>query len=114
MQVGPQRILGRVGSTAAHAATVHEGSKPHTIYARGKMLKFQWPRGDFLLAARQGRRGGNKRTGRFHYFVRVRHPGNKRPIRYLTTPLTLFGRANGFVVIKSLQSTLYGQRTRLP
>lgn len=98
MQVGAQRILIEIGSTADHAATVHQGSQAHVIRSHGKMLKFRWDRGDFLVAARAGRRRGNRRTGGFHYFVSVRHPGNKRPVTYLTTPLSMFGRLNGFMV----------------
>lgn len=112
--VGPNRIRGVVGSRKDYAATVHDGSKPHIIRSKGKMLKFKSDRIDFLIAARRGRRGGNKRRGGFHYAFSVRHPGNRRPVRYLTTPLVLYGRANGFVVIKSLSSTLYGQISRLP
>lgn len=90
-----------VGAKAAHAATIHQGSKPHTIFARNKMLKFRWARGDFLVAMRAGVRRGNRRFGQFHYFLNVRHPGNKRPVRYLTTPLEMFGRQNGFLVTTS-------------
>jgi hypothetical protein len=92
-------IRGEVGSNAVHAATVHLGSKPHIIRARGKMLKFTSDRIDFASAARRGRRGGNKRMGRFHYRFSVLHPGNKRPVRYLTTPLVQFGHAAGFRVV---------------
>lgn len=110
MSIRPNRIRSKIGSTVNHAATVHQGSSAHTIRSRsGKMLKFRWDRGDFLIAARAGRRGGNKRTGRFHYFMKVRHPGNKRPVRYLTTPLALFGRINGFRV-----TTAGVNRSRLP
>lgn len=98
IQVGANRIRGIIGSDKRYAATVHEGSRPHVIRAKGKMLKFRSDRLDFLVAARAGRRGGNKRRGGFHYALRVRHPGNKRPVRYLVTPLFLFGRANGFLV----------------
>lgn len=104
-------VLGKVGADTGHAATVHQGSSAHTIRSRsGKMLKFRWARGDFLIAARAGRRRGSSRlTGRFHYFVSVRHPGNKRPVTYLTTPLSMFGRANGFVILGVGRG-----RTRLP
>lgn len=98
--VGPDRIQGTIGSRKEYATTVHEGSKPHVIRAKGKILKFRSDRLDFLVAARAGRRGGNKRRGGFFYALRVRHPGNKRPVRYLVTPLFLFGRANGFVVTR--------------
>lgn len=94
------RISGFIGSRKDYAMTEHEGSKPHIIQARGKMLKFRSDRLDFLVAARSGRRGGNKRRGGFHYAVRVRHPGTRRPVRYLVTPLFMFGRANGFVVTR--------------
>lgn len=106
----PRQVVMRIGAKAQHAATIHQGSQAHVIRSRrGKMLKFRWERGDFLVAARSGRRRGNRRTGRFHYFLRVRHPGNKRPVRYLTTPLTLYGRRGGFEV------RAFGQgRTRLP
>lgn len=107
--VGPRRIESVIGSTKRYATTVHDGSGPHIIRAKGKMLKFRSDRLDFLVAARSGRRGGNKRRGGFHYALRVRHPGNKRPVRYLTTPLFLFGRMNGFVV-----STTSRPITRLP
>lgn len=98
IQIGPNRIKATIGSRKEYAATVHDGSQPHTIRAKGKMLKFRSDRLDFLVAARAGRRGGNKRRGGFFYAVRVRHPGNKRPVRYLMTPLFLYGRANGFRV----------------
>lgn len=106
-----QEIRIQIGSMLDHAATVHQGSKPHTIRsASGKMLKFRWDRGDFLVAARSGRRRGNRRTGSFHYFVRVRHPGNKRPVQYLVRPLLMFGRLNGFRVT----ATRTVNRTFLP
>lgn len=98
-EMGPQRIRMRVGAKAKHSLTIHQGSRAHIIRSRrGKMLKFRWDRGDFLVAARAGRRRGNRRTGQFHYFVSVRHPGNKRTVRFLTTPLSMFGRINGFRV----------------
>ncbi len=104
------QIRMRIGANADHAATAHQGSRAHIIRSkRGKTLKFRWDRGDFLVAARAGRRRGNRRTGRFHYFMKVRHPGNKRPVRYLTTPLQMFGRINGFRV-----STSGANRSRLP
>lgn len=92
----PSEIRMRIGAKTDYAMTVHQGSQAHVIRGHGKMLKFRWERGDFLVAARSGRRRGNRRTRRFHYFVSVRHPGNKRPVQYLVTPLHMFGRLNGF------------------
>jgi hypothetical protein len=105
----PSEVVGRVGARKKYAETVHQGSSAHTIRGRGKMLKFRWDRGDFLFAAQSGRRRGNRRAGHFFLFHSVRHPGNKRPVRYLTTPLTLIARRNGFIVFGVGRG-----RTRLP
>lgn len=45
-----------VGSDAAYAAAVNEGTRPHDIVARGRALRFEW-------------------NGRTVFFRRVRHPG---------------------------------------
>lgn len=104
LKVTTTQVQGRVGSYKVYASTVHQGSRPHMIVSRrGKMLKFRWDRGNALMRVR---RQGSRQ---FFYFRRVRHPGNKRPVRYLTTPLVLFGTANGFKV-----STVPVGRTRLP
>lgn len=98
------QVVALIGTRKVYAATVHQGSKPHMIVAkRGRMLKFRWDRGNALVRVR---RQGSRQ---FFYFRRVRHPGNKRPVRYLTTPLALFGTANGFKV-----TTVAVNRTRLP
>lgn len=104
-------VKGRVGSTVPWAASVHQGSKAHTIRPkRSRVLRFRWPRGDMILVARARRRGGSRRAlGGFWHFEHVRHPGNKRPVRYLTTPLHQFGRANGFIT-----NSLAVTRSRLP
>lgn len=97
-------VMSRVGSTNSYAATAHQGSKPHIIRrTSGGLLKFRWVRGNFLLE-RRGRRG---RT--YFYFRFVKHPGNKRPTRYLTTPLVMFGRLANMKV-----TTVGPGRTRLP
>lgn len=105
-----------IGSEKVYAATVHQGSSPHYIHGRGKKLKFEWERGSLLLAARssgrirgRGRSSRLRRRGNFFYFVTVYHPGNKRPVRYLTTPMHLYGRINGFST-----SSQRVNRTRLP
>jgi hypothetical protein len=90
--VGSETVLGTVGSRKQYASTVHQGSKPHVIRSRGRMLKFQWERGNLLME----RRGRGRRQ--FFFFDSVKHPGNKRPVRYLTTPLSLIARRNGFMV----------------
>lgn len=105
-------ITERLGSKKDYAASIHQGSSPHYINSRGKMLKFEWERGNIQVVAR-GRRGRvrGKRgpAGRFFYFFRVRHPGNKRPVRYLTTPMHLYGRMRGFRTTSTPAS-----RSRLP
>jgi hypothetical protein len=85
-------VLGRVGADKRYAETAHQGSKPHIIRGRGKMLKFRWERANLLIA----RRGGRRRE--FVFLPSVRHPGNKRPVRYLTTPLSLVASRMGFLV----------------
>lgn len=108
------QIVFRIGSDNSYAASEHQGSQPHEIRATGKMLKFRWERGNLLIAARarRGRPRGSRRVrnrGGFFYFIRVRHPGNKRPVRYLTTPMHLYGRLAGFRTTSTPVS-----RTRLP
>jgi hypothetical protein len=105
-------VNGQVGSPVNWAATVHQGSKAHHIVSkRGKILKFRWERGALMMSARGRRRkGGSRMVGRqFWFFGRVHHPGNKRPVRYLTTPMHQFGRANGFRT-----TSLPVTRSRLP
>lgn len=92
IRIGASVVVGRVGSRKKYAETVHQGSSPHVIRGKGKLLKFRWERGSLLLERRG--RGGRQ----FFYFPSVRHPGNKRPVRYLTTPLALVARRNGFLV----------------
>lgn len=92
IRVGASEVVGTVGSKKKYAATVHQGSSPHVIRGRGRKLKFRWERGNLLLE-HHGRAGRQ-----FFFFSSVRHPGNKRPVRYLTTPLNLIARRNGFLV----------------
>jgi hypothetical protein len=102
--VTPRFIDAMVGNRAAHAMTVSLGSSPHMIFPkRGPLLAFEWPRGNFL------RKRHNLSPRELFYFRRVLHPGNKRPVRFLQTPLALYGRRGNFKV------TLYGKgRTRFP
>lgn len=87
-----------------HAATVALGSAAHDIVAKnGKLLAFHSER----FAALRKRQGKSARA--LFYARRVRHPGNKRPVRYLQTPLAQFGRKRGFKV-----ETVRNNRTRLP
>ena len=109
-------ITERIGSRNNYAATVHQGSSAHFINSHGRKLKFEWERGNLLLAARRsGRIRGRgpsarlRRRGDFFYFVQVFHPGNKRPVRYLTTPMHLYGKLYGFRTTSTPAS-----RSRLP
>lgn len=88
----PYQIIYDIGSPKEYAATVHQGSKPHRIEGRGKPLSFYWPRARYLSRSRRLAR--DPRVA----FWSVRHPGNKRPNRFLTTPLQQFGRAANFRV----------------
>lgn len=93
-----------VYNTADHAATVAVGSRPHMIKAKaGGLLAFQSER----FSALRKRRGLSARQ--LFYARKVRHPGNKRPVRYLQTPLAQYGRKRGFKV-----ETVRSNRQRLP
>lgn len=100
VRTGVDYIVRSVGSRKNYAASEHQGSEPHVIRGKGKMLKFKWERGDMLVTARRRGRISSRYPRRnkngFFYFVKVKHPGNKRPVRYLTTPMHLFGRMRGF------------------
>lgn len=88
----PLMLVTKIGSDKEYAASEHQGSSPHYINAKNKMLKFEWERGSLLVKARS--RGRRRQI--FFYFKRVHHPGNKRPVRYLTTPMHMYGRMHGF------------------
>lgn len=96
---GATTLSDLIGSDKQYAATEHQGSQAHYINSRGKLLKFEWERGNIQVRARgrRGRvRGRRGPSGNFFFFVRVRHPGNKRPVRYLTTPMHLYARMRGY------------------
>lgn len=103
IQVRGDVIAGQVGSRKDYAASVHQGSRRHDIRSQGKLLKFEWERGNLLLKKR------GRKSKRFFFFLKVSHPGNKRPVRFLTTPMHFYGRANGFRTTSNPVN-----RTRLP
>lgn len=87
----------QVMSPVNYSMTEHEGSRPHRIRSRsGKALKFYW--------RKRQRRGGFFRRFRptqASYFDHVRHPGNRKPVKFLTTPLAVAARGNGFIFNRS-------------
>lgn len=89
----PRFVYGRVTVTVAYATAEALGSSPHRIPGAGrKTMGFKWARGDFSPTLRR-----RKWRGRF-WFENVRHPGNKRPRRFLQTPLAQYGRQRNFKV----------------
>lgn len=87
------QVEARVETLVPYAMTVHEGSKSHIIRPRRKRaLKFYWVR---TVARQYGRR--RLRPGQASFFKHVIHPGNRRPVRFLTTPLAVSARANNFL-----------------
>jgi hypothetical protein len=97
-------ITVEIYNSADYASTVAIGSGPHTIRPKSKrFLMFEWPRGE---ASPRMRRRMYK--GKF-LFKKVRHPGNKRPVRYLQTPLAMYGRSRNFRVV-----TVPNSRSRFP
>lgn len=82
--VGPQvtanLITGKMGSTLDYAATVSLGSQPHLIRARrAKTLKFFW-----------------NKVGHVVYPVKVNHPGNRHPSKYMERAGRAAALINGF------------------
>jgi hypothetical protein len=86
-----RQIVFDIGSPLPYAASVHQGSAPHRIDG-DPLLAFFWPRARYF--------GGNRRRGPAPLWIarNVMHPGNKRPRRFLTTPLIQYGRQAGFEV----------------
>ena len=82
----------RLESRSRITLIAHEGSQPHAIYSkRGKVLKFRWRR---IATLASGRRRIRPRA--FTYLDSVWHPGNRKPVKFLTTPLATAARQNGF------------------
>lgn len=81
----------RLNSPKEYSLTEHEGSRAHAIVGRGKPLRFKWRK-------RIGHRTGFRRIrpSEFSYFDSVWHPGNRRPVKFLTTPLSAAAREHGF------------------
>jgi hypothetical protein len=92
VSTSPREILFDIGSPLNYAATVHQGSTAHRIVASGKPMTFFWHRARFISRTQR------LRSDPQVWFWSVRHPGNKRPNRFLTTPLQQFGRAANFRV----------------
>lgn len=89
----PRFVYGRVTVTVNYATSQAIGSRPHRIPKSGRRLMgFKWARGDFSPSLRR-----RKWRGKF-FFTKVRHPGNKRPRRFLQTPLAQYGRQRNFKV----------------
>jgi hypothetical protein len=92
-RVTPIEVFTSVGTDKRYGASEELGSQAHRIRATSKLLTFRWERGNFSTRLRKRR----TKTG-FFLFREVVHPGNKRPQRYLRTPLIQFGRASNFKV----------------
>lgn len=101
----PTSVEAIVGNDRDYSDTVARGSRRHKIRpVHKKLLVFEWERGRLLRRAR----GSRNRSG-FFFFKSVMHPGNKRPVRFLQTPLALWGRRANFIV-----TTASNNRSRLP
>lgn len=85
-------VQARIESRTRYTLTEHEGSRAHRIRPRKvRNLKFFWVQ---KFAIRGGRR--RVRPGQASYFRHVMHPGNRRPVKFLTTPLAASARVNNF------------------
>ena len=100
----PRSVHAEVVFTADWASTVALGSKAHKIPKLGRRLMgFYWARAQASPKLRRHTWRGKS------FFTKVRHPGNKRPIRFLQTPLATYGRKHHFIVKLRPNS-----RSRLP
>lgn len=85
-------VQARIESRSNITMVLHDGSQPHRIAPkRGRALKFYWTR---TVVRQFGRR--RVRPGQASYFKHVMHPGNRRPVRFLTTPLAVAAASNNF------------------
>ena len=93
MRVSTWAVEQRIESRKTYTMAMHEGSRRHRIPSRtgGKVLKFKWRK---QIAVAGGRR--RIRPRQYSYFTHVMHPGNRRPIHFMTTPLATVARANNF------------------
>ena len=94
LKVFPWRVTRQAGTPKRFAESITNGSRAHRIIARRKStLKFRSKRA--WLGSR--RRGWMKPDAQgFVYPKSVLHPGNSRRRTFLTTPLKLSARVNGF------------------
>lgn len=84
----------QTGTPKKFAESVHNGARPHIIRAkRATRLKFKSKQAWRRAAAGTGMRPD--RNG-FVYPKMVLHPGSRRARTFLTTPLKLSARVNGF------------------
>lgn len=85
-----QRVTARIGSRLSYAEAAHQGANFHIIHARRKQfLSFKWDKAE-QYGVPLTKRGKVQ-------FKLVRHPGmDGKP--YLTAPLLVAGKANGFRV----------------
>lgn len=80
-------VLGQLWNDSVVGWWLHEGTKPHhEPKTRPGPMHFFW-----------------ERKGEWVTFKSVHHPGIK-PVRYLTDPLKLVGKRNGFKVTITLSS----------
>lgn len=93
MTVSANAVQQRIENRNRIAMSIHEGAQRHRIPLRtgGKVLKFRWRK---AIAIEGGRRRVRPRN--FSYFVSVMHPGNRKPVHFMTTPLAQVARANNF------------------
>lgn len=108
LQVSEKSVVGRVVARSNYSMTIHQGSKRHVIRSRDfpyGFVSFYWPRAQryrFKVNGRmrkfQGKMRPTAANVNLYAFYQVNHPGNKRRVRFLTTPMVFYGRAAGFKV----------------
>jgi hypothetical protein len=92
LKVTPDEVSQDLVSPNDYSMTLHKGSKAHRIQGRnGRPLKFYWRKR--VRTATGVRR---IRPTQASYFDHVWHPGNKKPVPFLTTPVQVAATQNNF------------------
>lgn len=91
--VSASAVQQRIENLTPYTMSMHEGARRHRIPLRhgGKQLKFKWNK-KYAIAG--GRR--RQRAREFSYFNNVNHPGIRKPVHFMTTPLAAVARKNNF------------------
>lgn len=91
-RVTANEVARDVVSGNEYSMAVHEGARAHRIQShRGKVLKFYWRKRQRTVTGFR-----RIRPTQASYFDHVWHPGNKKPVKFLTVPTRVAAAKNNF------------------